>query len=272
MWAAGVRLTPNADSSISLEYRRIDGIDAPYIYGSWQALPRLRIFGSYSEGITTFEEDQQNTLLSGNSTATGVAASALFAAPVYNNTNLYGGNQGLTQSRRVSASAAYTLPRDTISLSFNLQRSSQIGNAQGLPDSVLAQYGLNSAALTYFLEHGIPYYITGSTRSFLEQVLAYEHLTSNSTNNLIGSLAWHHDLRPDLSTGLYLGYTHTLQAYASSIAQDYVVVSASVSYSFTKTLSGSATYAGHYNIGSTQSLGAYNQNNNTFTLSLTKTF
>jgi len=190
---------------------------------------------------------------------------------VLNDANYFGGNQGLTQSRRLSASAIYTLDRDVLTASFDMQKSTQIGNAEGLPTSLLAAYGLTQPELTYFLINGIPSYISGNARNFLEEVLALEHLSSDATSNYVASLTWHHDLRPDLSTQLYLGYTRSLQAYTTNIEQSYALVSASVNYTFTKTLSGSLTYTGHYTVGG-QTDGLYDNNDNTFTVSLTKSF
>ena len=97
VWSAGVRVTPNASSSFTLEYRHIDGESSPYVHGYWQITPKLRVFGEYSQGITTFEQDQQNELLSGTNDQTGAAASALLAAPLVNNASLFGSNQALSR-------------------------------------------------------------------------------------------------------------------------------------------------------------------------------
>jgi uncharacterized protein (PEP-CTERM system associated) len=272
VWAGGLRLTPNANSSVTLQYRHIDGVSAPYVYGTWQATPRLRIYGGYSEGITSFDQDQQNTLLSGTNTQTGVAASALFAAPVLNNANYFGGNQTLNRSRRLNAAAVYVLDRDTLTASFDWQRSSQVGNPQGLSSSLLANFGLTPDFLTYVLLHGIPSFVTGFERHFLTEVLQFETLSTDTTTNIVGGLTWQHDLRPDLSMQIYGGYAQSRQAYTTNQVQDFALVSATVTYKFSDTLTGHATFAGHYDVGSAASTEFTNENDSTFTVSLTKTF
>jgi hypothetical protein len=275
VWAGGVRLTPSNNSTITLEYRHIDGVSAPYAYGSWQATPRLRIYGGYSEGISSFQQDQQNTLLSGTPNQTGVAASALIAAPVLNNANYFGGNQSLNQVRRLDASAIYTLNRDTLTATFDYQRSTVVGNPAGLSTSLLNIYGLTPAFINYVLLHGIPSYIQGTTRQFLSEILQFEHLTTDTSTNLVGGLTWQHDLRPDLTSQIYAGYATSTQAETVNVNRPFALVSATLTYDFSNKLSGHATFAGHYLVsgnGSEAGQPTYNQNDSTFTVSLTKSF
>jgi uncharacterized protein (PEP-CTERM system associated) len=275
VWAAGVRLTPSNNSTITLEYRHIDGISAPYAYGSWQVTPRLRVYGGYSEGISSFQQDQQNTLLSGEQNQTGVAASALVAAPVLNNANYFGGNQSLNQVRRLDASAIYTLNRDTFTATFDYQRSTVVGNPAGLSTSLLNIYGLTPEFINYVLLHGIPPFIQGITRTFLQEILSFEHLTTDTSTNLVGGLTWQHDLRPDLTSQIYAGYATSTQAETINVNRPFALVSATLSYDFSNKLTGHATFAGHYLVsgnGGVAGQPTYNQNDSTFTVSLTKSF
>ena len=275
VWAGGVRLTPSENSTITLEYRHIDGIDAPYLYGSWQVTPRLRVFGGYSEGISSFEQDQQNTLLSGTSTVSGVAASTLIAAPVLNSTNYFGGNQSLNQSRRLDASAVYLLDRDTVTASFDYQRSTEVGNPEGLSSSLLGAFGLTPTLLTQVLRHGIPAYVQGFDRTFLEEFLLLEHSTTPTSTNLVGGLTWQHDLRPDLMSQIYVGYAQSRQAEVSSTSLPFTLVSATLTYDFNEKLSGRATFAGNYHVGSATNVGVpsnYNYDDSTFTVGVIKRF
>ena len=275
VWAGGVRLTPSENSTITLEYRHIDGIDAPYLYGSWQVTPRLRVFGGYSEGISSFEQDQQNTLLSGTSTVSGVAASTLIAAPVLNSTNYFGGNQSLNQSRRLDASAVYLLDRDTVTASFDYQRSTEVGNPEGLSSSLLGAFGLTPTLLTQVLRHGIPAYVQGFDRTFLEEFLLLERSTTPTSTNLVGGLTWQHDLRPDLMSQIYVGYAQSRQAEVSSTSLPFTLVSATLTYDFNEKLSGHATFAGNYHVGSGTNVGVpsnYNYDDSTFTVGVVKRF
>jgi uncharacterized protein (PEP-CTERM system associated) len=275
VWAAGVRLTPSENSTITLEYRHIDGIDAPYAYGTWQVTPRIRVFGGYSEGISSFEQDQQNTLISGTATATGVAASTLIAAPVLNSINYFGGNQSLNQTRRLDASAVYLLDRDSVTASFDYQRSTVVGNPAGLSTSQLGAYGLTPAFLTQVLQHGIPSYVQGFDRTFLEDFIVLERFTSPTSTNLVGGLTWQHDLRPDLMSQIYVGYSETRQAEVSSTSLPFALVSATLTYDFNDKLSGHATFAGNYHVGSSNNIGVpsnYNYDDSTFTVGVIKRF
>jgi hypothetical protein len=233
----------------------------------------LHVFGGYSEGITSFEQDQQDTLLSGTQGSTGVNASALVAAPVLNNANYFGGNQSLNRARRLDITAAWLGERDTFTASLDYQRTNQVGNPEGLPNSTLALYGITPGFLDYILVSGIPAGITGFQRAFLEAVLSLEHLTTQTSTNLVGGLTWGHQLRPDLSLQLYGGYSRTKQAYTTDATRGTALVTATLSYNFTETLIGRAAFAGTYEVGNQGNYGGlYNENADTFTLSVTKSF
>ncbi len=248
VWSAGVRITPNAQSSVTLEYRHIDGLSSPYVHGYWQITPKLRVFGEYSAGITTFQQDQQNELLSGGNDQTGAAASALLAAPLVNNSSLYGSNQALSRAERASASISFIAGRDIITANFNHQRSSLVGNTLGLPPSVLAQLGISEAELAQF---GL--------------------LTSQTNVSTLGSVSWRHDLQPTLSADILAGYTRNNVAQISGGQYSSVQFSAGLSKSFSDTLTGRLSYSGSYQVSGGGS-SYFNQNSNTVTISLRKTF
>jgi uncharacterized protein (PEP-CTERM system associated) len=248
VWSAGVRVTPNERSSVTLEYRHIDGESSPYVHGYWQITPKLRVFGEYSQGITTFEQDQQNELLSGTNDQTGAAASALLAAPLVNNASLFGSNQALSRAERATANVSFIAGRDLITASFNHQRSSLVGNLLGLPDSVLAELGISEAELA-----------------------AFGLLTTQTSVTTLGSLSWHHDLQPTLSSDVVVGYSSNNVAQTSSGQYSSVQLSVSLNKSFTNTLSGRLAYTGNYAVSGT-GVSYYGQNSNTITISLRKTF
>jgi uncharacterized protein (PEP-CTERM system associated) len=248
VWSVGARVTPNAQSSLTLEYRHIDGLTTPYVYGYWQITPRIRVSGSYSAGITSFEQDQQNSLLSGSEDTTGVAASALVAAPLVNNAQFYGANQSLTRSERASASASYLAGRELVTANFNHQRSSLIGNLLGLPQSVLSRLGISQADLA-----------------------AFGLLTTNTSTNNTASVSWRHDLLPDLSTDVLLGYNRNHVAATSTGIYASAQFSAGLNKVFTSTLSGRVAYIGSRALdGSGESYSG--QNSDSIVVSLTKTF
>jgi uncharacterized protein (PEP-CTERM system associated) len=254
VWSAGVRITPNPQSSLTLEYRHIDGISSPYVHGYWQITPRIRVFGEYSAGITTFEQDQQNALLSGTNDQTGAAASALVAAPLVSNSALFGSNQSLSRAERGSATASFVADRDIITGNVSHQRSSLVGNLLGLPSSVLAELGITQAQLAQF---GL--------------------LTTQTNVSTLGSISWRHDLQPTLSADVLAGYTRNNVAQTAGGAYSSVQVSFGLSKSFSSTLTGRVAYSGSFAVsGNSQTggvaFGDYGQNSNTVTVSLRKSF
>jgi uncharacterized protein (PEP-CTERM system associated) len=248
VWAAGVRLTPSPTSTLTAEYRYVDGFGSPYVYGSWQVTPHIRVFGGYSEGIETFNQDQQDQLLAGNLDATGAFASGLVAAPLLGTTGLFAGNQALNRVRRFDADATYIGPRDTITASFYWERSTIVGNPFGLPTSVLQRLGLNNPQLTLF---GLE--------------------TDNTSVNYNAGVDWLHELSPTLTSNLYAGYDHSRNAAVISETSAAVIVSAGLQKSFTDTLSGALTYVGTFFVDGT-SFDGINRSNDTVTVSVTKRF
>jgi uncharacterized protein (PEP-CTERM system associated) len=248
VWAFGARITPNALSSLTLEYRHIDGITAPYAYGYYQITPRLRVFGSYSAGITTFEQDQQNSLLSGTTTSTGAIASSVFAAPLLNSAQLFGSNQALSRSERASVTASYVADRNVITIEYDHQRLSNVTNLLGLPQSVLASLGISEAELA-----------------------AFGLLQTNTNVSNIATLTWNHDLRPDLSASLRLGYNRNTVALGGNSDYSSLQYSVTLNKTFTSTLSGSLAYTGQHGLsGAPGTLDL--QNSDTITISLRKAF
>ncbi len=248
VWAAGVRVTPSAASMLVAEYRYVDGFGSPYVYGSWQATPHIRIFGGYSEGIESFDQDQQAQLLAGNLGATGAEASGLIAAPLLGNTGLFAGNQALNRVRRFDATATYIGDRDLITASFYWERSTLVGNPYGLPTSILNDLGPNNPELTEF---GL--------------------LTSDTSVNYVAGADWRHDLTPTLISNLYVGYDHSRNAAVLAETSSAILASASLTKVFTDTLSGALTYAGTFFING-YAIDGYNESSNTVTVSVTKRF
>lgn len=237
IWAAGVRLTPDRDSTITAEWRYVDGFGAPYIYGTWQTTARIRLFGSYSEGISSFNQDQQAQLLAGTVGPGGVPAASLIAAPLLSSTGLFSANQELNRLRRLNSTATYVAPRDTITVSFDYERSTLLGNAFGL------QSGFGP--------------LPGGAGQ-------------DSSVNYTGGVTWAHDLQPDLTGTLYAGYNHSRNAaVAAAETAESIRVAAAVTQQLADNFSASLVYSGTYFV-SGQQFGDLNQNDNTVTISVTK--
>ena len=162
--SGGVKLTFAKNSSATLEYRYTDGFGSILAQVSVQATPRIRIFGGYSESITTFDQDQTNTLLDGADDETGVAASALQAAPLLSTSNFFGANQNLQRLHRLDASATYLGDYDTVTVSVHRQTSNPVGRqvgtlapvtTSGIFASISERHQLTETiSLTGFLQYG----------------------------------------------------------------------------------------------------------------------
>ena len=129
--SGGAELTFARGSTLTVEYRYTDGFGSFYAQGSVQASSRIRVFGGYSEGISTFDQDQQNTLLSGNTDATGAAASGLLAAPLLTSSNFFGANQNLSRLARLNLTATYLGDYDTVTLSVQRETTTPVGRQVG---------------------------------------------------------------------------------------------------------------------------------------------
>jgi len=127
--AAGFTWTPHRDSDLTVEYRYIDGFGSPFVQASIQVAPRVRVFGGYSEGITSFQQDQQNQLLSGTSDTYGVPDTAALAAPLLTFSGAFGGNQQVDKLRRLDASAVWSDLRDTVTLSGQYEHTTPVGKS-----------------------------------------------------------------------------------------------------------------------------------------------
>jgi uncharacterized protein (PEP-CTERM system associated) len=127
--AAGFTWTPRRDSFLTVEYRYIDGFGSPFVKASFQVAPRVRVFGGYSEGITTFQQDQQNQLLSGSADLYDVPDTAAVAVPLLTFSSAFGGNQQVDKLRRLDASAVWSDSRDTVTLSGQYEHTTPVGRS-----------------------------------------------------------------------------------------------------------------------------------------------
>ncbi len=162
--SGGLKLSFAQNSSATLEYRYTDGFGSVFAQASVQATPRVRVFGGYSESITTFDQDQTNALLDGADNATGAAASALQAAPLLSTSNFFGANQNLQRLHRLDASATYLGNFDTVTLSVHRQTSDPVGRqvsvlapvtTSGIFASLSERHQLSeTVSLTGYLQYG----------------------------------------------------------------------------------------------------------------------
>jgi uncharacterized protein (PEP-CTERM system associated) len=235
--AGGVTLTPNQFSSLTVEYRYIDGFGSPFVQASYQLTPRLRVFGGYSEGISTFDQDQQNSLLYGGTDVTGFRASTLLAAPLIDGDNSFGANQALSHERRLSANAVWVGDRDTVTLGVQHEDDSEVGNP--------------------FLLYG-PFFAATHTNA-----------GDFTTRGWIESASWQHQILEDLSAYGFVQYGNARPALLAEELGNSVSVELQLTKNFAHGFSVYGRYGGTYFVSG--NAGPYG-NDSTFTIGAIKRF
>lgn len=118
VWRAGVRWTPNPDSTVTAEYGRLDGVESLFVDGSYAPTARTRIYANYSSGITSANQLAQTLLTQANFGPGGLATNSITGAPLVNTGAFFGTQNSLYQLRQFSITGALLRPRDTYSVSI----------------------------------------------------------------------------------------------------------------------------------------------------------
>ncbi|WP_146102039.1 porin family protein [Rhodopila globiformis] len=143
-WDAGVRLTPNADSSLTIRYGRRDGVTAPRIDGVLAPTNRTRIYLRYSEGVTTDQEQFQDALNSSVLDPFGNRVDPRTGAPLLLVNNFYGVQTYLAQEKRGTLTGTWLRDHDTLSLTVGWLRDYQLSAPTPLTagaQTITAVYG-----------------------------------------------------------------------------------------------------------------------------------
>ena len=144
--SGGATFTPNVTSTLTLQYRYVDGKGGVFAQGSWQVSPRIRVFGGYSEGISSSQQDAQNSLLSADATTTGAGANRLVAGPLLNSASSAGADQQINAVKRLDMSASWLLDRDVFTVSVNHEDRAPVGNAVVGQPVPLLSVSINASA------------------------------------------------------------------------------------------------------------------------------
>ncbi len=201
--AGGFRYSPRKDSEITVEYRYLDGFGSAYVEASMQLTPRIRVFGGYSEGITTFQQDQQNQLVAGSEDAYGVPDTAAVAVPLLTYSSAFGGNQQVERLRRLDATAVWTDNRDVVTLSGQYEHTTPVGRSlfgQYSSDGVFISLGASRVLSPQWTIDGFVQY--GSNRIAFPGAVTTDSITVSAGVTRIFS--------PSLSAYLRFTGTYTL--------------------------------------------------------------
>lgn len=219
IWNVGVRLLPNADSSITVGYGRRDGANSAFLDGSYSPTVRTRVFARYSTGITTDSEEQQNLLQSAAAGPSGFLQDSTTGAPVSSTSGFFGTQNGLFRLRRFSVTGLLILNRDSFTASVTNEERTNLSATVFDPSFSTLNTFSNAVVLP-----------AGSV-----------------TNGTFGTVSWQHEFTPRLSG------TASFQYGVQDVAQGgglggqgssttSISGSAGVGYAFNPTLTGSAQY------------------------------
>ncbi len=209
IWSVGGRITPNADSTLTVTYGHRDGFNAAAVDGSYSPTARTRVFVRYSTGLTTDAEEQQNLLQSTNVGPTGLLVDSITGAPVSSASGAFGTQNGLYRLRRFSITGLLLLNRDSVSVSLAQDDRTNVNTIAATAGAVAVPPGASSSGV-------------------------------------IGTLAWQHELSPTLSSSASFSYgiqdDGSLTGAGSSGSQRTIQTSLALNYALTQTLTGSARY------------------------------
>jgi uncharacterized protein (PEP-CTERM system associated) len=200
IWNVGVRLLPNADSSITVRYGHQDGVTGAFVQAAYQATPRIHIYANYSKGLTTFAGQLQNALATSDLDALGNPIDHTTGAPLVPVGTFFGVTNSLYNTTLASVTVAWVLNRDSVSASVNRQvqtlvsagtvLATQTGNSTGTFGTVgwsheLRRNLLGSVSMLYGTTTN-----TGSLPSDERSISASATLTYTLSPTVTGSLQY----------------------------------------------------------------------------------
>lgn len=211
IWKVGMRWAPNPDTMLVLRYGHQDGRNGPTFNGSYALTARLRLYGSYSEGLSSPLQSLSDALQSSVLDPLGNPIDPATNAPLQLSSNFFGvqSNNILYWVKRGSLTATLLFDRDAVSVGVSYQSQQSVGVS-------VNTFGITGAS---------------------------------ATEGTYGSVSWQHDLRPDLKATAYFLYGRsndtvgaipfgTIQQSAATFAG-----SLSLTYRFGPTLVGLVQYS-----------------------------
>ena len=206
-WSVGVTLTPNPDSSITVQYGQTAGENTVLANGTYSPTPRTRVYGSYTVGIQTGLGGRQSLLGSTTVGPGGLLVDQLTGAPNLAN-NYLASQYPLSRVSTFTIGGLLLLDRDTFTASVNNSSVQQL---------------------------------VGST-----DILGVATSAGTTTDITYATLNWQHDLNPSTSLSSGVTYSTTnngIYLGTPGTAQDTLQVYSALTHSFTDTVSGSLTYS-----------------------------
>jgi uncharacterized protein (PEP-CTERM system associated) len=201
VWGGGMKLQPNADSTIIALYRHRYGFNAPFVDAVYALTPRTKIYANYSEILSSDTQAVQDTLADVKLDQYGNPVEQQTGAPVLLANQLFGVEDGLFRLKQLTLTATTSLERDTISLMVSHQDYSLVSISPGT--SGFSQRGTSGgiswthaltpdASSTAYVQYGtLSSPSVGTLGSSSEEVFAADlSLSYNFTKSLTGNIQY----------------------------------------------------------------------------------
>jgi hypothetical protein len=217
IWRVGAHWVPNPDDSITLSYGHQDGFNSARFDGSYALTARVRLYGRYSEALSSGLESLADAITSSVLDPLGNPIDPTTGAPLLLTDNFFGvqNNDVLYHTKVGSVTATVLFDRDAVSLSIVYQSQKPVGFAPG----------------------------SGA-------ILSPSQATS-PTEATYGSINWEHEFSPDLRMNAYFqdGRTNNTLIATNNIlisrnnqTVNTFAASLSLTYFFSPTLAGRVQY------------------------------
>jgi uncharacterized protein (PEP-CTERM system associated) len=207
VWKVGVHWVPNPDSTLTLRYGHVDGFNQPWFDGSYALTARTRLYGSYSETLSSALESLQSAASTSVLDPLGNPIDPVTGAPLLLTNNFFSvqNNNVLYRLTNASLTATTLFDRDAVSLTVSYQDRKPVAQTANAGGSLA---------------------------------------TNGPTSGTYGAINWQHDLSPELRTAAYVQYGTTENSTVTgNQTSDSVVASLSLTYVFSETLTGLAQYS-----------------------------
>lgn len=118
-WSAGATLTPNPRSAITFSYGHRQGADSLAFEGRYEVTPRVTLTASYNDTLGTQLENVQNQLNQGRVSANGGLVNGTTGGQLFASTNSLAVQPGVFRFKTLTASAAASFDRDSVTVTLN---------------------------------------------------------------------------------------------------------------------------------------------------------
>jgi uncharacterized protein (PEP-CTERM system associated) len=230
VWGVGVRLTPNADSSITVRYGRQDGVTAAFVDASIAPTARTRIFARYSEGLTTDQQDIQNSLQTSVTDPLGTPVSPQTGVPILPFNNFFGTqNDALYILKRYSITAVLLLDRDTFTADVTgedrkLVATSLAGAAVNGPSNGVYGSLSWSRDLTPVLRSNVYFQYGSNSQSTLFSGQTLQTPNSVPQQLLVASTSLTYDLSETLTATAQYSFNETMSDLPGASGTNHLIV------------------------------------------------